>query len=119
MKKTLILGASNKPERYAYQALVLLKMKGYQIVGISNKAFKVEGIEIFDYPKIFEGVDTITVYLSAKNQVSFYEYILELKPKRVIFNPGAENLELQLLANNSDIHTENACTLVLLKTGQY
>jgi predicted CoA-binding protein len=64
-------------------------------------------------------LDTVTLYLSPENQKPFYNYLLELKPKRIIFNPGTENEELQLLAQEAGINTLEACTLVLLRTGQY
>lgn len=118
-KKTLVLGASPNSSRYSYLAIERLRNFKHPVVGIGNKAGKVADIEIItDQPKM-EGVDTITIYMNASNQKQYYDYILSLHPKRIIFNPGAENNELDQLALKSGIKTQEACTLVLLSTGQY
>jgi predicted CoA-binding protein len=115
----LVLGASTNPERYSNKAIKLLKDKGHQIFAIGNKQDQFEDIIIHQDQIIFDNIHTITLYLSAKNQVAFYDYIIALKPQRVIFNPGTENPELyKLLAENS-ISFEKSCTLVLLSTNQF
>lgn len=118
-KKTLVLGASSNPSRYSYLAMNRLKNMNHPVVGIGKKAGTVAGIEISTAQEPLEDVDTITMYLSAANQQPYYDYILGLKPKRIIFNPGAENEELAALAEKEGIKPVEACTLVMLATGQY
>ena len=119
MKKTLILGASTNPERYSYKAAERLVQNGYEIVPVGIKEGKVQGVEIL---KTFDGlkdVDTVTMYVGARNQEQYAKEIVKLNPRRVIFNPGAENDELSEYLESNNIETENACTLVLLSLGQY
>lgn len=117
--KTLILGASDKPERYAYQALRLLRHYEHEVVAIGNRTTKVGDVAIHSTPQNAVDIDTITIYLRPDRQTAYYDYILSLQPRRIIFNPGAENAELEQKAQQNGIKTENACTLVLLRTGQY
>lgn len=118
-KKTLVLGASENPSRYSYLAINNLRKHGHDVVAIGNRIGKVQDVDIIkDHPEI-EDLNTVSMYLSAKNQDQYYDYILSQHPKRIIFNPGAENPELEALAKEKDIFTQNACTLVLLTTGQY
>lgn len=119
MKRTVIIGASSKPERYAYQAVEALDGYGHEVFPIGIKEGVVNGIEIITDQPIISFVDTITIYLSAERQPPMYDYIFQLKPKRIIFNPGAENPELEKMAREKNILTENACTLVLIRTKQY
>jgi len=118
-KKTLILGATAAPHRYAYLAAHLLTVDGHPIVNVGNKTGQVAGVPIEKPEAIHKDIDTITLYVSPQNQQSLYDYILKTNPKRIIFNPGAENQELQQLANARGIITDFACTLVLLATDQY
>ena len=118
-KITLVLGASDNPQRYSYLAVSRLRSKGYPVVAIGRKQVKVGDVEIGTEKKDFPGVDTVTLYLSPARQKEYYDYILSLHPKRIIFNPGAENPELALLAQAQGIEPLEACTLVLLSTGQY
>jgi hypothetical protein len=120
-KKTLVLGATTNPDRYAYMAANLLKEHGHPIVPIGIKKGEVAGEQILElqHKPIVEDVDTITLYVGAANQKEWYDYIISLKPKRILFNPGTENVELESLAKNNNIETEQACTLVLLRTDQY
>jgi predicted CoA-binding protein len=117
--KTLIIGASDKPERYANKALLLLLSKNHEVEAIGRRKMTISGIEVHKEKVGFEDIHTITLYLSAKFQPEYYDYILELKPKRVIFNPGTENPELTNLLDENNISYENACTLVMLHTNQY
>ena len=118
MKTTLVLGASVKPERYSNKAMFLLKQKGYEVVAVGNREGIAHDIDIVkEMPT--EGVDTITMYLGATNQTPYYEQILALNPRRIIFNPGAHNQELSDLATQNGIEVEEACTLVLLSAGGY
>ena len=118
MKTTLVLGASIKPERYSNKAMFMLKQKGYKVVAVGNREGEAYDIYISKQMPI-EDVDTITMYLGAANQAPYYESILALKPRRIIFNPGAENQELTDLAIQNGIEVEEACTLVLLSAGSY
>jgi uncharacterized protein len=116
---TLIMGASTNPERYAYKAAKSLLAHGHKIELVGQKEGEVLGNKIYtNYPD-FEEVDTVTMYVGPKNQPDLYEYILKQKPRRIIFNPGAENPEFEKLAKSKGIEIEEACTLVLLATGQY
>jgi predicted CoA-binding protein len=118
-KITLVLGASDNPQRYSYLAVSRLRSKGHPVVAIGRKQAKVGDVEIGTDKKDFPGVDTVTLYLSPARQKEYYDYILSLHPKRIIFNPGAENPELALLAQAQGIEPLEACTLVLLSVGQY
>ncbi|MBT8318622.1 MAG: CoA-binding protein [Gramella sp.] len=118
-KKTLVLGASLKTSRYSNLAINRLVKHGQPTVAIGLRKGNVNGIEIKTEKYPFEDIDTVTLYLNAKRQQEYYEYILSLKPERVIFNPGTENPELYDLLENNGIHYENACTLVMLSSQQY
>ena len=118
-KKTLVLGASQNPARYSYLALKSLSAKNYPVIAIGKRQGKVDNIEIDTEQKPINNLDTITLYLNENNQKQYYDYILALNPRRIIFNPGAENYELKTLASTNGIKTMEACTLVLLSTGQY
>ncbi len=119
MKKTLILGATINPARYSHLASIRLVAHGHPIINVGIKPGEVAGQPI-EKPKIIHNdIDTITLYLSPKNQIEYYNYILATKPKRLIFNPGAENPELEALAQENGILTEQSCTIVLLSTSQY
>lgn len=119
MKKTLILGATTNPVRYAYLAANRLVNKGHQIINVGIKSGEVAGQPIQSALNVHSDVDTITLYLGPQNQKDYYNYILQTNPKRIIFNPGTENSELKKLAQNQGIQTLEACTLVLLSTNQY
>jgi predicted CoA-binding protein len=118
-KKTLVLGASDNPSRYSYLAMQRLQKHGHPVVAVGKKNALVAGITIEKEMKEFSDVDTVTIYLNPIHQQEYYNYILSLKPKRIIFNPGAENEELVSLATRHQIKVMEACTLVLLSTGQY
>lgn len=121
MKKTVIVGASPNPGRYAQIAARMLKEYGHPIVPLGIHKGQVSGEPIADIKEkpIIEGVDTITLYLSPKNQREWYEYLLSLQPKRIIFNPGTENQELIDLVKEKDIEAVIGCTLVMLRTNRY
>jgi uncharacterized protein len=121
MKKTVIIGATTNPSRYAYTAAQMLADKKIDFVPVGIKTGVVLGKDILDLntqPKIQE-VDTITLYLGPTNQSQWLDYLVSLKPKRIIFNPGTENPELYTLAKANGIQCLNACTLVMLSTGQF
>ena len=119
MKKTLVIGASLNPSRYSYLAVSMLVEKGMLVVAIGHMTGIVNGVSIGTEKVSFENVHTVSLYLNPKNQVGFYNYIIELNPKRVIFNPGTENPEFYTLLRKNNIVFEEACTLVLLATNQY
>ena len=118
-KKTLVLGASDNPSRYSYLAVHRLRRYGHPVVAIGRKNSLVGDVPIEKEKKEFSDVHTVTLYLNQLHQKEYYNYILALKPHRIIFNPGAENEELADLAIKSGITPVEACTLVLLSTGQY
>lgn len=118
-KKTLVLGASGNPARYSNIAINRLVNYGHEVVGVGLKTTTVAGVPIQTGQPHFDGIDTITLYLNPQNQRPFYDYILGLKPKRVIFNPGTENPELYQMLRDQNIEIDPACTLVMLATNQY
>lgn len=118
-KKTLVLGASDNPSRYSYLAVNRLRSHGHPVVAIGKKNSMVADVPIEKEKKYWENVDTVTLYLNPVHQQEYYDYIVSLKPKRIIFNPGAENDELAELASKNGIKPVEACTLVMLSTGQY
>jgi uncharacterized protein len=119
MKKTLVLGATPNPERYAYMATQRLKNAGHEVLPVGRKKGTIEGIAIENETPQYNDLDTVTLYLNPDNQKPYYDYILSLHPKRIIFNPGTENWELVRLAKEQGIETEIACTLVMLSVGNY
>ena len=119
MKKTLIIGASNNPERYAYKAGERLLAHGHVIELLGLRPDVVFNKTIDTERKMYQDIDTVTLYIGPKNQPSYYDYVVSLKPNRVIFNPGTENPEFEILLKKNGIAYEEACTLVLLGTNQY
>lgn len=118
-KKTLVLGASANPARYSYLAVHQLRKAGHPVVAIGRRPARVFDVAIDTEKKAFDDIDTVTLYLNPGHQKEYYEYILSLHPRRILFNPGAENPELAKMAAREGIQTMNACSLVLLSTGQY
>lgn len=118
-KKTLVLGATTKPERYAFRAVNALVQKGHTVLAIGQNTGEVAGVKIQTKAVPVKNIDTITLYLNPSRQRDYYNYIVEAQPKRVIFNPGTENPELYQLLELNNIKAEVACTLVLLATNQY
>lgn len=118
-KKTLLLGATTKPDRYAYRAINALTEKGHTVLAIGQNTGEVAGVKIHTKAVPVKNIDTVTLYLNPSRQRDYYNYIVEAQPKRVIFNPGTENPELYQLLELNNIEVEVACTLVLLATNQY
>jgi predicted CoA-binding protein len=118
-KKTLVLGASTNPSRYSFLAINKLTAYNHSVVAVGLRQGEVAGVDIKTGQPAFEDVDTVTLYLNPTNQRPYYDYILSLKPKRIIFNPGTENDELEAMAKKNGIEPLEACTLVMLGTGQY
>jgi predicted CoA-binding protein len=119
MKKTLVLGASPNPERYGYKATALLHEYHHPVVPFGLKAGEIEGVNIVNELPSDTDFDTVTLYLNPKNQQPYYAYVLGLHPKRVVFNPGTENPDFENMLQENGIQPLEACTLVLLRTGQY
>ena len=117
----LVLGASDKPERTSFQAIQRLTTKGIAVRAVGKRDGHVGEVQIEkEAPALSPGsIDTVTLYLNAVNQRAYYDYILQPMPRRIIFNPGAENAELMALAGEKGIDCEEACTLVLLASGLY
>ncbi|CAN5175688.1 CoA-binding protein [soil metagenome] len=118
-KKTLVLGASLNPGRYSNIAIKRLTSNQQPTVAVGLRKGEVTGINITNEEEDFDDIHTITLYLNPQRQKQYYDYILSLEPKRVIFNPGTENPELFALLRKKNIEIEIACTLVMLATNQY
>jgi uncharacterized protein len=118
-KKTMVLGASGNPARYSYLAINRLRAYDHPVVAVGKRIAKVADVPISTDHLPEQDVDTVTLYLNPKNQVEYYDYILNLHPKRIIFNPGTENEELIKKARENNIQPVIGCTLVMLTTGQF
>lgn len=119
MRKTVVIGASLKEERYSNQCIRLLREHKIETIAIGNKAGKIEDVDIIVGRPNESKVETVAIYLSPKNQEAYYDYIIGLKPERILFPPGTENPDFYKKANALGIETEEACPLVMLKTGSY
>jgi predicted CoA-binding protein len=118
-KLTVVLGASPNPERYSNMAVTRLTAKGHPVVAIGKRAATIGDTPVITAHPVLEQVDTVTIYMNPFLQKEYYDYILQLHPRRIIFNPGAENEELEEIARQHNIQPVEACTLVLLSTGQF
>ncbi|TAI46622.1 CoA-binding protein [Flagellimonas allohymeniacidonis] len=119
MGKTLVFGASPNPSRYSNIAIKRLVENTIETEAFGVRPGIVSGIQIKNKLDEFQNIDTVTLYINPKRQQGYYGQIVDLKPRRVIFNPGTENREFQNILEEEGIQVENACTLVLLATGQY
>ena len=118
IKKVLVVGASENPSRYSNKAIIKLCENSHKVFAFGNRPGEVMGIEIStEFPKT--EIDTLTLYLSSKNQKQYHNNIINSNPKRIIFNPGAENEELSIIAREKGIEVMNACTLVMLSIGNF
>jgi len=117
--RTLVLGASNREGRFSYLAIKSLVRNDVEVIAIGARSGNVDGVDITTDKIELSDVHTVTLYLNAKNQSSYIDYILSLKPKRIIFNPGTENPELLTKARESGIEVLFNCTLVMLNNGSY
>ncbi|MDJ1483617.1 CoA-binding protein [Cytophagaceae bacterium YF14B1] len=118
-KRTLVVGASDNPTRYAYKAATMLNEYGHPIELLGLKTGQVAGAAIQRGEPDLDSIDTVTLYVGTRNQPPLYDYLLKLKPKRIIFNPGTENPEFAQKARQQGIETVQGCTLVMLATGQF
>lgn len=119
--KTLVLGATPNPTRYAYQAVKMLLRNGIEVIPVGIRKGIIEGIVIHNVPPLVEDVHTVTLYLNPTVQQNYYDYILALRPKRIVFNPGTENPAFYSILREQlpNTHIEVACTLVMLSLGHY
>lgn len=118
-KKTLVLGASTNPERFSYQAVRKLKFNNIPVVAVGLREGEIAGVQVEKpFPK-FDEIHTVTLYIGPKNLPPFYNYVLSLKPKRVIFNPGTENPEFAGILKQADIEVMHGCTLIMLTNNLY
>lgn len=118
--KTLIMGASSKPWRYSYKAAFMLKKHGHEVAALGKRKAEIDDITINNELIDFHDIHTVTLYINKTHQPEYYEYLLnKIKPHRIIFNPGTENEELELLAKQAGIEVVNHCTLVMLSAGIY
>lgn len=118
-KLTVVIGASENPQRYSFLAVSRLRANGHPVIAIGKRAGQIGDTPIITEHPDVPGVDTVTLYLNPTLQQEYYDYIFSLRPNRIIFNPGTENTELIKLATERGIKAQEACTLVLLSTGQY
>ena len=119
-KRTVVLGASANPDRYAYQAFMQLRAKGHTPLPVGIRADKLDEdtIILLGTPAL-EDVHTVTLYINPERQQSYYDYILGLAPQRIIFNPGTENAELARMARERGIEVVYGCTLVMLTLNNF
>ncbi len=118
-RKTLVVGASLKTNRYSNFAIRKLIDHDHDVIAIGQKSGEVAGVKVITELQYFDDIHTVTLYLNPLRQTTYYEYIVNLSPQRVIFNPGTENREFYQLLSKAKIEVEVACTLVLLSTNQY
>lgn len=115
-----VIGASDNPERYSNMAVRLLKEKGHTVFPVHKRLKAVEGLSVFpSISDVTQPIDTVSMYVAADISSALTDEILQKKPRRIIFNPGAENPELEAKARAQGVATENSCTLVLLRTNQF
>jgi predicted CoA-binding protein len=119
-QRVVIVGASDKPDRYAHKAQLLLSQHGHEVVPVHPRLENIEGVPVVaDLSQVTGAVDTVTMYVGAAISQGLGDKLISVKPKRVIFNPGAENAELEEKLSQAGIEVEEACTLVMLRTGQF
>jgi len=119
MKKTVVVGASPDEQRYSHRAVISLRKKGYEVVPVGFRKGLVDGLEIHTDFIPVDNVDTVSLYVNPDHQAYWQDYILSLKPRRVIFNPGSENPVLEQALRDEGIPYQDSCTLVMLSVGTY
>ena len=117
--KTLIIGASTNKDRYSYKAIQKLRKLNLDVCALGLNEGEILDVKIQTKPINYKNIHTVSIYLKPQNQSQYINYILKLKPQRVIFNPGSENEVLMDKLEEKKISCENSCTLVLLSTNQY
>ncbi len=119
MKKSLVLGASTNPERYAFKCITMLRRNEIETVAVGIREGKVDDVSISKEKQDFKNIHTVNIYLSAKNLKEYEDYLLSLKPQRILFPPGTENPDFEARLDKENIEHERACPLVMLSTGTY
>jgi predicted CoA-binding protein len=117
--KTLVIGASENPDRYSYKAVKMLLKHQHQVVAVGLRPGNIDGVQIVKGKPNYGDIHTVTLYVSPLNQEFYLEYIFELNPKRIIFNPGTYNEKLDMMAQEKGIETVEGCTLVMLSLNNY
>ena len=117
--KTIVLGASTNKDRYSYKATVMLRKYGHEVIAIGKREGMIQDVKIQQDKIYTDDIHTVAMYLSPENQKEYYDYILSLNPKRIIFNPGTENPELYKLAKEKGIEVVEWCVLVMLSVNKY
>jgi predicted CoA-binding protein len=118
-KKTLVLGASGRTSQYSNMAVRQLREKGHPVLAVGREACMIEDVEVNTTVPASKDIDTVTLYLNPERQRAYYDEIINLHPRRIIFNPGTENPELYALAKNNGIEAIEGCTLVMLSVGNF
>jgi predicted CoA-binding protein len=118
-KKTVVIGASTNSERYGYKATIALQKNNHEVVPVGIKEGEINGLQILQGKPDVKDVDTVTLYVGPQNQTEWFDYVIGLHPKRVVFNPGTENPEFESLLQKNNIEAVEACTLVMLSIGNY
>lgn len=118
-KRTLVIGASEDHSKYSSFAIKLLQEGGHEVIALGKDTGSIHEVSILDSHSNISNIDTVSLYINSKLQVLYRNFLLRLNPKRVIFNPGAENFELATELKKSGIEVLNACNLTMLRTGQY
>lgn len=119
-ENVLVLGASDNPDRYSYKVMKMLEDNGHRVLLVNPNKSEIEGRKVFrQIEDVEEKIDTVTVYVNAEISNTLLNQLISLKPKRVIFNPGSENEELEIALKEASIFVERACTLVLISTQQF
>jgi uncharacterized protein len=119
VKKTLVLGASPNPVRFSYKAVKSLQRHDVPVVPVGIKKGEIGGIEIVRERPDYGDIHTITLYVGPPRQKEYYQWLLSLNPKRIIFNPGTENPEFIKMAKEQGIEVLEDCTLIMLNSGRY
>lgn len=118
-KKTLVIGASSNPLRYGHKAVKRLVSYGFEVIAIGKRETDIKGVKVVKEKPHIENLHTVTLYVNPKNQEEYLEYLIDLKPKRIIFNPGTHNNKLAKLAREAGIEVVEDCTLLMLESGAF
>jgi len=119
MKTVMVLGASPNKRRFSHSCVKSLLRHGYEVIPIGKRKGEINGLSINTEKPAVQTIDTVTLYLNAENQKEYYKYLMDVSPNRIIFNPGAENPELRAMAEENNIDVTEACTLVMLNSGNF
>jgi predicted CoA-binding protein len=119
-KVTLVLGASSNPDRVSYDAVINLQLRNIPVIAVGRKEYSDGNIKILiTIPGDLENLHTVSLYMNATNQQEYYDAILSLRPKRIIFNPGTLNPELAEMAVINGVEVVEACMMEMLSNGEF